>query len=565
MKLDIVIVTYNSEKWMKNCIESIENSFGVNMDDIYLHIIDNVSKDGTIDILNKIKEKSKIKEFEIIETGNNLGFGKANNEAAKNAKSDYIFFLNPDTVLDKNALFLATQDIESSKEDIGVWEFRQRPYEHPKIYDPLTLETSWVSGACFIIKKELFFKIGGFDKNIFMYAEDVDISWKARIAGYKLKYMPKAIVTHYCYEKAGQIKPTQYVYCLINNLNLRLKYGNYRKVCRWYAEFFKILGRPSAFKGSKKMLVNAYFKNLKYTNYYSSWKHKKENKEYTKYFSPKFYMFDYEVPRLGAFLPNTPLNETPLVSIIVRTCGRPNVLREALISLRNQTYNNIEIVVVEDGTNKSGDMIKKEFSDLNIVYKATNEKVGRCVVGNIALSMAKGEYLNFLDDDDLFYADHVETLVREMLNNKEYNVAYTLAFETKITVKSIEPEYIYEQKSLNYSHNEPFSRITLLTRNLFPIQAVMFKREVYEKLGGLDTELENLEDWELWARYGTENKFLKIEKITSLYRVPYIVEDYSKRQEEMDIYYKKARKKIFERTVTIPAKDLYEEIEASRH
>ncbi len=559
MKLDIVIVTYNSEKWMENCISSIENSKGVNMDDIYLNIIDNVSKDGTIKLLNSLKEKSKIKEFNIIETGENLGFGKANNEAAKNAKSDYIFFLNPDTVLDENALSYAMKRIENADENVGVWEFRQWPYEHPKIYDPLTLETSWVSGACFIIKKDLFNKIGGFDKNIFMYAEDVDISWKARIEGYKLIYMPDAIVTHYCYKSAGEIKPTQYYYSLINNLNLRLKYGNYRKICRWYVEFFKILKGCEAFKGSRKGLMKAYFKNLKYTRYYSSWKHKKENRDFKACFKPNFYMFDYEVSRAGAFIENYKLEENPLVSIIVRTCKRPNVLREALICLRNQTYKNIEIVVVEDGENKSEEMIKNEFSDLNIVYKASMKKVGRCEIGNMGLSLAKGEYLNFLDDDDLFYADHVETLLRELLKNKEYSVAYGLAFETKIVVQSKEPEYIYEQKSLNLANNRKFSRIALLTLNLFPIQAVMFKREVYEKFGGFDTELDNLEDWELWARYATENKFLKVEKVTSLYRVPYVIEDYGKRQKEIDSYYKKAQEKILARNVNMSARDLLEE------
>ena len=272
MKLDIVIVTYNSEKWMKDCIASIENSKNINLEDIYLHVIDNVSKDGTIELLQKLKKESKLGEFEIIETGKNLGFGKANNMAAKNAKSEHIFFLNPDTILEEDALENVIKDIENSNEEFVVWELRQKPYEHPKIYNILTGEVSWVSGACFIIKKEIFDKIEGFDKNIFMYAEDVDISWKVRMLGYKLKYVPMAVINHFCYKTAGEIKPTQYYYSLINNLNLRLKYGNYRKICRWYAEFFKILNRPSIFPNARSGLLKAYFANLKYTMYYYGWK-----------------------------------------------------------------------------------------------------------------------------------------------------------------------------------------------------------------------------------------------------------------------------------------------------
>ena len=62
-------------------------------------------------------------------------------------------------------------------------------------------------------------------------------------------------------------------------------------------------------------------------------------------------------------------------------------------------------------------MIKTEFSDLNIIYKATGEKQGRCKVGNLGMELAHGKYLNFLDDDDLLFADHVETLVQALLKN----------------------------------------------------------------------------------------------------------------------------------------------------
>lgn len=62
-----------------------------------------------------------------------------------------------------------------------------------------------------------------------------------------------------------------------------------------------------------------------------------------------FVGFDYTTNRDGAFYVNERPSELPLVSVIVRTCGRPDILRETLLSLRNQTYKNIEIVVVEDG------------------------------------------------------------------------------------------------------------------------------------------------------------------------------------------------------------------------
>lgn len=99
----------------------------------------------------------------------------------------------------------------------------------------------------------------------------------------------------------------------------------------------------------------------------------------------------------------------PLVSIIIRTCQRPQVLQRALKSVQEQTYKNVQVVVVEDGKNESEEFIKKNFKDLNLLYCATGEKRGRSCAGNIALEMAEGKYLNFLDDDDFLFPEHIYT------------------------------------------------------------------------------------------------------------------------------------------------------------
>lgn len=562
MKIDIVIVTYNSKKWMENCINSIERQEKFELKDINLYIVDNGSTDGTQDYVKQRAQKTKLGKIELVVTGENLGFGKANNYGFEKGNSEYVFFLNPDTELMEDTMYELKKDIENSSKEFGMWECRQKPYEHPKMYDILTGETTWASGACFVAKRDVFKLVGGFDKKIFMYAEDVDLSWNVRLHGYKIKYVPKAVVVHYCYKTAGEIKPIQYYNSIINNLNLRMKYGSTRQKLAWYKHFFKVMVRKGPFKGSRKNLLKSYLKNLKNLHYFASWRNKEGNKEYFSKFEPKFVYFDYEYVRQGDFEPiETKIKEEPLVSIIVRTCGRPNVLRENLISLRNQTYKNIEIVVVEDGENKSEEMIKKEFSDLNVLYKATGEKQGRCRVGNLGMELAHGKYLNFLDDDDLFFADHVETLVQALAKHPEYKLAYSTSFETKIEIKSREPKYEYVEESRVLVHNRPFSRIRLLTMNLFPIQAVMFEKSIFEKYGGMDEKLDNLEDWEMWQRYSAENAYLYVPKTTSLYRVPAKQENYKERQEELDSYYNSAKAKIDARNIVIKPEELLKEIE----
>ncbi len=225
----------------------------------------------------------------------------------------------------------------------------------------------------------------------------------------------------------------------------------------------------------------------------------------------------------------------PLVSVIVRTCQRPEVLRVALCSLENQTYKNLEVVVVEDGDNVSEELLKKEFSNLNYIYKCTGEKVGRSRVGNIALELAGGEYLNFLDDDDAFLPEHIESLVRELIGGKE-RVAYSIAEERQIVVKSTMP-YLYNVKRKTIRYHQCFNRMLLYCFSYLPIQCVMFHKSLFEELGGFDEKLDNLEDWDLWVRYSTKTDFAYIDKVTSYYHVPYKNEIKKKRLAKFKSYY----------------------------
>lgn len=159
MKFDIVIVTYNSKKWMENCINSIENQQKFKLKNISLYIVDNGSKDGTVDYVKQRAKNTKLKKIELVTTGENLGFGKANNYGFEKGCSEYVFFLNPDTELMEDTLYELEQDIENSGEEFGMWECRQKPYEHPKMYNILTGETTWASGACFVTKREIFKKL----------------------------------------------------------------------------------------------------------------------------------------------------------------------------------------------------------------------------------------------------------------------------------------------------------------------------------------------------------------------------------------------------------------------
>lgn len=224
-----------------------------------------------------------------------------------------------------------------------------------------------------------------------------------------------------------------------------------------------------------------------------------------------------------------------LVSIIIRTCNRPDILENALKSVQKQTYTNLEIIVVEDGENASEKMIKQNFSSLNIKYYYTGNKVGRTKAGNIGLSLASGDYFNFLDDDDILLPNHVEILVNSLLENEDFKAVYSIATEYQISIYSRNP-YKFKIKRKFIRYQQEYHRLVLFHHNYIPIQSIMFCKELYQKYGGFDEKLNVLEDWDLWIRYSLYTQFLFIPIKTSIYYTPYRSKDKVERDKLLHIH-----------------------------
>ena len=539
MKFDILFVTYNSSKWIRSLVESIAAS-DYDLRDLTLIFHDNASTDDSVERLLEAKAQygARFGGF-IVDAGKkNVGFGAGNNLAAALGENEYLFIFNVDTKMHTDTLKRLEEEILSSDPSVGMWELCQKPYEHPKYYDPLTGYTSWCSGACMIVRRQIFEELGGFDKNIFMYAEDVDLSWNFRKHGWNLKYLWNVEIDHYSYDPDNLLKPIQFLYSYLNNWYLRAKYGTFRNFLGGFMIFQRIPRhgaylpegtseevRQTVLKEARKVFIPSCFK------FFFTWL---KNAARHGDFHPVFRWIDYEAQGTGAFTLYPPCDDGPLVSIVIRTMSRPEALREALYSVRQQTYKNVEAVVVEDGPADSEEMICREFPDLRINYVALGENQGRCKAGNIAMSRAKGKYLNFLDDDDMLYPKHVETLVG-FLERENAWAAYAGAFESRIDVLSKKP-YSYKVREVQSVCTQDFTEEEMLDTNFIPIQCLMFRREIFEELGGFDTTVETFEDWDLWTRYSMKYPFLRVDKTTSVFRTPY------------DPQVFEARKAVIERT-----------------
>ena len=129
----------------------------------------------------------------------NTGTAKGHNRMTALSDTAYIMIMNPDIVLGPRTLLnlLAPFERDGEAGKVAMTEARQTPVEHPKAYDAKTLETSWASTACTIIRRKCFDEVQGFDADtFFMYCDDLDFSWRLRLAGYKLIYCPDAVVFH---------------------------------------------------------------------------------------------------------------------------------------------------------------------------------------------------------------------------------------------------------------------------------------------------------------------------------------------------------------------------------
>ena len=133
--------------------------------------------------------------------------------------------------------------------------------------------------------------------------------------------------------------------------------------------------------------------------------------------------------------------------------------------------------------------------------------------------LATGEWLNFLDDDDVLFADHVEVLVDAVRRARSAR-APTRSRGRRTPSSSTASSARYQEVMHVTRHRQPFDRLTLWHHNYLPIQAVLFHRRLYEKHGGFAEDMDQLEDWNLWTRYTLEDDFVLVEKTTSKYRVP---------------------------------------------
>jgi len=516
--VDICLVTYNSQRWLDGFFASLRQ-MDYPLSRLHLHVVDNGSQDGTLSRLLTWKQQldGLCASFHIL-SQENMGFGAGQNTAIRNGRSVFVLIVNPDLEFEPASLRRCVARALADPIETASWEFRQKPYEHPKHYDPVSLETNWSAHACVLIRRSAVERTGGYDPNIFLYGEDVELSYRLRAMGYVLRYCPDAVVWHYSYASPGEVKPAQHIGSIAANGYLRWRYGSLLDRLAGALALSILMTKTPAFAGARSQIIHETARMVRLATSSPPIQQAPSQVHFG------FRGFDYELSRQGAFYSatSTPL-ETPLVTIITRTEGkRPELLRQAACSIANQTYPAIEWIVVQDGLSPTPTSALIDQLSTTLPFRIRfirQDKLGRSHAGNAGLLAATGQQIMFLDDDDLLYADHVETLVAALASNPDAAAAYSLSWQvpTRFNEDGLP---IGERFILNPIFQQAFDFDVLLHHNYMPIQSLMFRRELFDTRGGFDICLDQLEDWNLWLRYAHGNRFVYVPKTTSLFRTP---------------------------------------------
>ncbi len=220
LMLSIIILNYKTKDLTINCVKSIVEQYKKELDNLEFEIIivDNNSEDDSVKAFNNLKTKN----LKIIESKENLGFSKGCNLGAKHANGEYLLFLNSDTEI-KDQGFIKMVDYLSQNEKVAILGGKLRNldgtsqssagkfYNLPSLFLMLLglekkgllrespneiKKVDWVSGASLMTKKEIFNKIGGFEKELFMYIEDMELCFKAKKKGFSTYFYPNIMLFH---------------------------------------------------------------------------------------------------------------------------------------------------------------------------------------------------------------------------------------------------------------------------------------------------------------------------------------------------------------------------------
>lgn len=201
--------------------------------------------------------------------------------------------------------------------------------------------------------------------------------------------------------------------------------------------------------------------------------------------------------------------KAPLVSVIMPTFERPEFLPRAVQSVLAQTCRDLELIVVNDGGAPVEDLLAPLDPDGRITSVRLGRNRNRSAARNVALAIARGRYVAYLDDDDWFRPEHLELLVGT-LETTGGAVAYSFADRVHEERRGTE----WVQTAVTPAYRFPFHAAALLVGNYIPLPCLVHRRDCIAEVGGFDEDMQTHEDWDLLIRLAARHPFHQVEQAT---------------------------------------------------
>ena len=460
--ISIIIPVYNALTMTKACVESLY--LFTEGHDFEVIVIDNASEDGTFQWLN---EKSKqLAKLNVIRMEKNIGFGPAVNIGLQSAKGKYLVILNNDTLVSRGWL---TNLISVLKNDSSVG-----------IVSPVTNyvgEGPQIDPQAQNLQPTL--------ESVAEYAQTIN-------ERSEVYYEPNRLV-FFCVLLRRELVD------LIGYLDEGYQKGNFEDddyCLRTRAAGYRLAIARNTFvyhHGTVTFKLNQISHN--------QWMEINRNRFYQK------------AGRIATAIRQwTPSSTDPKISVILRTKDRPKLLRKALTSLANQTYRDFEVVLVNDGGEDVSDLVFYFKSYFQITYIRHDSSKGRTAAINAGLQRVQGAWIAYLDDDDILYPWHFESLLKAVDQSSagviygDYNKALFYSTEDN------SPELLVGAPPWDYSRQE------LLVGNYLPIHTYIHLRKFIDELGPWNENLDRLEDYDFLLRLSGVTDFYHLRKVTCEYR-----------------------------------------------
>ncbi|WP_347272951.1 glycosyltransferase [Candidatus Kuenenia sp.] len=446
-KISVVMSVYNGGKYLEDSVKSILTQ---TYQDFEFIIVNDASTDDSLEIIKKIEDC----RLRIITNPENLGLTKSLNKGIKTARGKYIARMDADDISLPHRFETQINFLEKNPDYALVGSSYYQIDTDNKIHTLINVLTDNV-----LIKQGLT-KQNWFGHGSVMMRKDVFL----QVGGYDERFK------------------------LAQDYDLWLRIAESHKVANIDEPLYKWRVTKSGISVEKEA-EQKYYAHLAISEAKKR-NHSKITRHDTQYFH------------------NT-LQTNPLVSVIVPTYNRPDTLKTTLDSIAAQTYKNIETIVVNDAGEDVSGVIDTFHDRLSIKYLVHDKNKGLAASRNTGINAAKGKYIAYLDDDDIFHPDHIETLVT-FLETTNYKVAYTDAYRAH--QEKEDGKYITKGRDVPYSLDFDYDRI--LTGNFIPVLCIMHEKSCIEKVGMFDETLRSHEDWDLWMRMSREFQFAHIKKIT---------------------------------------------------